>query len=61
MGLGVGVQSKSEDKNKKEVKADGGQMGLWPQCMCCATTYICVPIYQMGQYLTTGVTSEVRL
>ena len=30
-------------------------MGLWPQCMCCATTYILVPIYQVDNTLQRGL------
>src|ERR1700730_12635329 len=33
----------------------GGQMGLQPQHMCCATTYILVPIYQAGNTLRRGL------
>src|SRR3984893_12291844 len=53
--LGVGVRSKSGGKNKGGVRVDRGQMGLWPQCMCCATTYILVPIYQAGNTLQRGL------
>src|ERR1700731_3059848 len=30
-------------------------MGLRPQCMCCATTYILVPIYQADNTLQRGL------
>jgi hypothetical protein len=30
-------------------------MGLWPQHMCCATTYILVPIYQADKALRRGL------
>src|ERR1700730_16980516 len=39
----------------------GGQMGLQPQHMCCATTYILVPIYQVGNTLRRGLQGRGKM